>query len=247
MLLDEPSSTSTAIEKWVYTCIPSSDTKTRKGHFKKSVTKTLEDWMTAHLDKPIPSAIEKAQLVERTGLSVQQVESWFARARRRPADNRSNQATAGTTTLRSISDTSSLGLDEPSPWYEELGIVHGSLPASSLTLASVGSQFEWWFNTITVSASRVPGCLASRRPTSSTGVDWQQQLRGLRAFKILHHRPLCPMDPGKLAPCQADLHRSPKSASLATLNHDRGGDVIPAMIPKTPCMPNSSVSIAVRC
>ncbi|KAJ0420325.1 hypothetical protein BJY00DRAFT_284641 [Aspergillus carlsbadensis] len=49
----------------------------------RAAVQTLKQWFDQHADNPYPKKHEKAALVERTGLSLTQVSTWFANARRR--------------------------------------------------------------------------------------------------------------------------------------------------------------------
>ncbi|KAL2810571.1 hypothetical protein BJX63DRAFT_315355 [Aspergillus granulosus] len=55
------------------------------GHVKMSraAVQTLKQWFDQHADTPYPSKYEKAMLAQRAGLSLTQVSTWFANARRR--------------------------------------------------------------------------------------------------------------------------------------------------------------------
>ena len=56
-----------------------------RGRKTRSVRKTraLRNWMNCHLEEPYPSEVEKADLAEESGLTMTQVNNWFANARRR--------------------------------------------------------------------------------------------------------------------------------------------------------------------
>lgn len=46
-------------------------------------TAILKTWLFEHVDAPYPSDDEKADLMDRTGLTLTQVNNWFSNARRR--------------------------------------------------------------------------------------------------------------------------------------------------------------------
>ena len=47
----------------------------------------LSDWFRNHVDNPYPNQIEKQELSNRTGLSLQKVDNWFINERSRKWDN----------------------------------------------------------------------------------------------------------------------------------------------------------------
>ncbi|EXJ60145.1 hypothetical protein A1O7_04297 [Cladophialophora yegresii CBS 114405] len=55
----------------------------KKSAFTQFQTEVLEDWLSRNLADPFPSPEIKASLANSTGLSVRQVERWFARTRQR--------------------------------------------------------------------------------------------------------------------------------------------------------------------
>ncbi|KIW69093.1 hypothetical protein PV04_04988 [Phialophora macrospora] len=55
----------------------------KKPAFTQFQTGVLEDWLSRNLADPFPSAKTKASLADSTGLSIRQVERWFARTRQR--------------------------------------------------------------------------------------------------------------------------------------------------------------------
>ncbi|BFZ58636.1 hypothetical protein PYCC9005_005700 [Savitreella phatthalungensis] len=67
--------------------------KTRKNvlavdHDVKMRVLLLKEWYLEHLDHPYPSSSVKARLVEQSGMSYAQLNTWFINARRRSADGR---------------------------------------------------------------------------------------------------------------------------------------------------------------
>jgi len=60
-----------------------SDRKKRKRMIPPEAVRVMKDWLMAHKEHPYPSPEEKQHFVERTGLSLQQVDYWFINARRR--------------------------------------------------------------------------------------------------------------------------------------------------------------------
>ncbi|KAK6341153.1 hypothetical protein TWF696_008240 [Orbilia brochopaga] len=63
--------------------------KKRRGNLPKQVTDLLRNWLHAHLHHPYPTEDQKLDLVNQTGLTMNQISNWFINARRRrlPAYN----------------------------------------------------------------------------------------------------------------------------------------------------------------
>ncbi|KAK6543942.1 hypothetical protein TWF694_000660 [Orbilia ellipsospora] len=63
--------------------------KRRRGNLPKQVTDLLRNWLHAHLHHPYPTEDQKLELVNQTGLTMNQISNWFINARRRrlPAYN----------------------------------------------------------------------------------------------------------------------------------------------------------------
>ena len=57
--------------------------KKRRGSLPKPSVEKLKTWLKAHLQHPYPSEAEKNDLVNETGLTLNQVVNWFINARRR--------------------------------------------------------------------------------------------------------------------------------------------------------------------
>ncbi|KAI9723271.1 MAG: hypothetical protein M1812_001153 [Candelaria pacifica] len=57
--------------------------KRRRGNLPRWITDTLRGWFNHHIKHPYPSDEEKAELMELTGLTIQQVSNWFINSRRR--------------------------------------------------------------------------------------------------------------------------------------------------------------------
>lgn len=55
----------------------------KRRSFHLAEVKFLKEWLNSHPDHPYPTKQEKSSLAEKTGLSVIQVSTWFANARRR--------------------------------------------------------------------------------------------------------------------------------------------------------------------
>ena len=60
-----------------------SNNKKRKRMIPPEAVQVMKDWLMAHQEHPYPSPEEKQYFVERTELSLQQVDYWFINARRR--------------------------------------------------------------------------------------------------------------------------------------------------------------------
>lgn len=57
--------------------------KKKRSNLPKKTTKILIDWLNQNLNNPYPNSKEKIELIERTGLTNQQLSNWFINARRR--------------------------------------------------------------------------------------------------------------------------------------------------------------------
>ncbi|KAI9250736.1 hypothetical protein BY458DRAFT_524449 [Sporodiniella umbellata] len=55
----------------------------RRGNLPKEVTEYLRKWLIQHKKHPYPAEKEKAELAQKTGLTVNQISNWFINARRR--------------------------------------------------------------------------------------------------------------------------------------------------------------------
>lgn len=55
----------------------------KSSSFSRHAVKILEEWMDTHFENPYPTKDEKASLAQHTGLTVAQVSTWLANARRR--------------------------------------------------------------------------------------------------------------------------------------------------------------------
>ncbi|KAL3434500.1 hypothetical protein BDV09DRAFT_185738 [Aspergillus tetrazonus] len=55
----------------------------KSSSFSRHAVKILEQWMDTHFENPYPTKDEKASLAQHTGLTVAQVSTWLANARRR--------------------------------------------------------------------------------------------------------------------------------------------------------------------
>ncbi|KAF3311394.1 hypothetical protein TWF173_008373 [Orbilia oligospora] len=68
--------------------------KRRRGNLPKQVTDLLRNWLHAHLHHPYPTEDQKLELVNQTGLTMNQISNWFINARRRrlPAYNPPNNS-----------------------------------------------------------------------------------------------------------------------------------------------------------
>eukprot|EP00002_Diphylleia_rotans_P025369 TRINITY_DN500_c0_g1_i3.p1 TRINITY_DN500_c0_g1~~TRINITY_DN500_c0_g1_i3.p1 ORF type:complete len:218 (-),score=47.69 TRINITY_DN500_c0_g1_i3:544-1197(-) len=62
---------------------PSKGNKKKRGNLPKSATDELKGWLHNHLNYPYPTEDEKYELVQRTSLTLCQVNNWFINARRR--------------------------------------------------------------------------------------------------------------------------------------------------------------------
>jgi hypothetical protein len=57
--------------------------KKRRGNLPKPVTDVLRNWLIQHIQHPYPTETEKLELMQQTGLSLNQISNWFINARRR--------------------------------------------------------------------------------------------------------------------------------------------------------------------
>lgn len=57
--------------------------KRRRGNLPRPVTETLRAWLHAHVHHPYPTDEEKSELMNQTGLTLNQISNWFINARRR--------------------------------------------------------------------------------------------------------------------------------------------------------------------
>ena len=60
-----------------------SSTRKRRSRLPLKAVIALDDWFSAHKDKPYPSEVEKSQLMLITGLSRHQINNWFMNTRKR--------------------------------------------------------------------------------------------------------------------------------------------------------------------
>lgn len=57
--------------------------KNKRANYPKKISKVLKNWLKENMTNPYPSEIEKAMLMEVTGLDATQINNWFINARRR--------------------------------------------------------------------------------------------------------------------------------------------------------------------
>lgn len=114
-----------------------------------SAVSKLEDWLAAHGDNPYPTSEERHDLIEATGLSKKQVNTWFSNARRRRQldpmakwlSSSSEDEAASVDDIRRALEASSTDAEASSPRAYPLTRPHGNTrsPASE---SSVGSAFS---------------------------------------------------------------------------------------------------------
>ncbi|TMW60181.1 hypothetical protein Poli38472_000223 [Pythium oligandrum] len=74
--------------------LPSRASSTRRNRLARPSNEFMIAWFLAHKSNPYPSAAERLQIAEKTGLSEQQVRNWFANMRKRhwkPKENSSKK------------------------------------------------------------------------------------------------------------------------------------------------------------
>lgn len=129
----------------------------KRKRFSEDQCKILEAWFQENYHRPIISAQEKSKLSEMTGMTVVQVNDWLSRKRKRLAAI-SKKATTGVSEEALPSESSSnFQPNFEEDWRSDLGLCSACEIPSSLLLKFQASSTEWWFNTLSVSASKVDG------------------------------------------------------------------------------------------
>ncbi|KAG6294829.1 hypothetical protein E4U09_002454 [Claviceps aff. purpurea] len=64
----------------------------RRGNLPKETTEKLRAWFLTHLEHPYPTEDEKQDLMQQTGLQMNQISNWFINARRRQLPTMINNA-----------------------------------------------------------------------------------------------------------------------------------------------------------
>ncbi|KAL8948328.1 MAG: hypothetical protein Q9222_005475 [Ikaeria aurantiellina] len=89
--------------------------KKRRGNLPKHTTDILRAWLHEHLDHAYPNEEQKAELIEKTGLSDKQVSNWFINARRRNVPRLVGQAQAESKLMASQPSSSQSPSEDNSP------------------------------------------------------------------------------------------------------------------------------------
>ncbi|CAK7220357.1 homeodomain super [Sporothrix bragantina] len=86
-----------------------SNQRKRRGNLPKETTDKLRAWFADHLHHPYPSEDEKQDLMEQTGLQMNQISNWFINARRRHLPALINNAKAVSGAMSGVHGGSSGG------------------------------------------------------------------------------------------------------------------------------------------
>ncbi|CAK7215652.1 homeodomain super [Sporothrix curviconia] len=86
-----------------------SNQRKRRGNLPKETTDKLRAWFADHLHHPYPSEDEKQDLMQQTGLQMNQISNWFINARRRHLPALINNAKAVSGAMSSVHGSSTGG------------------------------------------------------------------------------------------------------------------------------------------